>query len=100
MRSLSTMAQDVPAEVGLSAGGTPLAGRAAYPPASLPILSALAPPKGDGAGRRRNQLILAGGFAYRSFQKGAPPTPDLAIEEARRVRQTLEGDTTPYAREP
>jgi uncharacterized membrane protein YqjE len=43
---------------------------------------------------------LAGWFAYRSFQKGAPPTPDLAIEEARRVRQTLEGDTTPYAREP
>lgn len=37
---------------------------------------------------------LAGWFAYRSFQKGAPPTPDLAIEEARRVRQTLEGDTS------
>ena len=43
---------------------------------------------------------LAGWFAYRSFQKGSPPTPDLAIEEAKRVRQTLEGDTTPYAREP
>jgi len=42
----------------------------------------------------------AGYFAYRSFQKGSPPTPDLAIEEAKRVRQTLEGDTTPYAREP
>ncbi|MGI9021007.1 MAG: phage holin family protein [Solirubrobacterales bacterium] len=43
-------------------------------------------------------LIAAGAgyFAYRSFQKGAPPTPDLAIEEARRVRQTLEGGTTPY----
>jgi uncharacterized membrane protein YqjE len=38
----------------------------------------------------------AGYFAYRSFQKGAPPTPDLAIEEAKRVRQTLEGGTTPY----
>jgi Putative Actinobacterial Holin-X, holin superfamily III len=38
----------------------------------------------------------AGYFAYRSFQKGSPPTPDLAIEEARRVRQTLEGGTTPY----
>ena len=25
----------------------------------------------------------AGYFAYRSFQKGSPPTPDLAIEEAR-----------------
>ena len=42
----------------------------------------------------------AGYFAYRSVQKGSPPTPDLAIEEAKRVRQTLEGDTTPYAREP
>ena len=42
----------------------------------------------------------AGLIAYRSFQKGAPPTPDLAIEEAKRVRQTLEGDTTPYAKEP
>jgi hypothetical protein len=38
----------------------------------------------------------AGYFAYRSFQKGSPPTPDLAIEEAKRVRQTLEGGTTPY----
>jgi Putative Actinobacterial Holin-X, holin superfamily III len=38
----------------------------------------------------------AGYFAYRSFQKGSPPTPDLAIEEARRVRQTLEGGTTPH----
>jgi uncharacterized membrane protein YqjE len=38
----------------------------------------------------------AGFFAYRSFQKGAPPTPELAIEEAKRVRQTLEGGTTPY----
>ena len=43
---------------------------------------------------------LAGLAAYRSVQKGAPPTPDLAIEEAKRVRQTLEGDTTPYAQEP
>jgi uncharacterized membrane protein YqjE len=43
---------------------------------------------------------VAGLFAYRSFQKGSPPTPDLAIEEAKRVRQTLEGDTSPYAKEP
>jgi uncharacterized membrane protein YqjE len=42
----------------------------------------------------------AGYFAYRSVQKGSPPTPDLAIEEARRVRQTLEGDTTPYGKQP
>jgi uncharacterized membrane protein YqjE len=32
----------------------------------------------------------AGYFAYRSVQAGAPPTPDLAIEEGRRIRQTLE----------
>ena len=43
--------------------------------------------------------ILAGLLAYRLFKKGAPPTPDLAIEEAKRVRQTLEGDTTPYEKQ-
>ena len=32
----------------------------------------------------------AGFFAYRSMQAGAPPTPDLAIEEARRTKETLE----------
>ena len=42
----------------------------------------------------------AGYFAYRSLQKGSPPTPDLAIEEAKRVRQTLEGSTTPYEKQP
>jgi uncharacterized membrane protein YqjE len=43
---------------------------------------------------------VAGWLAYRSVKAGAPPTPDLAIEEAKRVRQTLEGETTPYAKEP
>jgi uncharacterized membrane protein YqjE len=33
---------------------------------------------------------LAGLLAYRLFKKGAPPTPDLAIEEARRTRAELE----------
>ena len=33
---------------------------------------------------------LAGFIAYRSFQAGAPPTPDLAIEEAKRTREVLE----------
>jgi uncharacterized membrane protein YqjE len=33
---------------------------------------------------------LAGFIAYRSFQAGAPPTPDLAIEEAKRTRAVLE----------
>jgi hypothetical protein len=35
--------------------------------------------------------ILAGFVAFRLFKKGAPPTPDLAIEEARRTRAQLEG---------
>ena len=33
---------------------------------------------------------LAAFIAYRLFKKGAPPTPDLAIEEARRTRAELE----------
>ena len=33
---------------------------------------------------------LAGLIAYRSVQAGAPPTPDLAIEEAKRVKETFE----------
>ena len=43
-------------------------------------------------------FLIAGGagyFAYRSMQAGAPPTPDLAIEEGKRIRQTLESGTTP-----
>lgn len=32
----------------------------------------------------------AGLFAYRSFKKGAPPTPDMAIEEAREIRAAFE----------
>jgi uncharacterized membrane protein YqjE len=36
-------------------------------------------------------LIAAGAglFAYRSFKKGAPPTPDMAIEEAREIKATF-----------
>jgi len=33
---------------------------------------------------------VAGLIAYRSVRAGAPPTPDLAIEEARRTKETLE----------
>ena len=36
---------------------------------------------------------LAAFIAYRLFKKGAPPTPDLAIEEARRTRAELEAQT-------
>ena len=32
----------------------------------------------------------AGFFAFRAVRAGAPPTPDLAIEEARRTKETLE----------
>ncbi len=34
--------------------------------------------------------ILAGLLAMRLFKKGAPPTPDMAIEEAKRTRAELE----------
>jgi uncharacterized membrane protein YqjE len=38
-------------------------------------------------------IAAAGGFyAYRSFKKGAPPTPDMAIEEAKEIRSALDGE--------
>jgi uncharacterized membrane protein YqjE len=43
---------------------------------------------------------VAGMAAYRAVQQGAPPTPDLAIEEGKRIKQTLEAGTTPAAKEP
>ena len=43
---------------------------------------------------------IAGYVAYQAIQKGAPPTPDLAIEEGKRIKQTLEAGTTPVAKEP
>ena len=39
--------------------------------------------------------VIGALLAYRAFQKGAPPTPDLAIEEAKRTRETLEGASGP-----
>ncbi|MGH2961586.1 MAG: phage holin family protein, partial [Solirubrobacterales bacterium] len=36
--------------------------------------------------------IAAGLFAYRSFKAGAPPTPDMAIEEAKLARETFEAE--------
>jgi len=36
---------------------------------------------------------VAGLIAYRSVKAGAPPTPDLAIEEAKRTKETLEAGT-------
>jgi uncharacterized membrane protein YqjE len=43
---------------------------------------------------------IAGLIAYKAVQKGAPPTPDLAIEEGKRIKQTLESGSTPVAKEP
>jgi uncharacterized membrane protein YqjE len=39
--------------------------------------------------------IFAGLFAYRSFKAGAPPTPDMAIEEARKAKETFEAEAQP-----
>jgi uncharacterized membrane protein YqjE len=38
---------------------------------------------------------IAGLVAYRAVQAGAPPVPEMAIEEGKRIRQTLESGTTP-----
>ena len=37
---------------------------------------------------------IAGLVAAKAFKKGAPPTPDLAIEEAKRTKATLTEDRT------
>lgn len=37
--------------------------------------------------------VFAALFAYRSFRAGAPPVPEQAIEEAKRTREVLEGDS-------
>jgi uncharacterized membrane protein YqjE len=37
--------------------------------------------------------ILAAFIAFRLFKKGAPPTPDLAIQEAKATRAELEAQT-------
>ncbi len=38
-------------------------------------------------------LIAAGAglYAYRSLKRGAPPTPDMAIEEAKEIKQAFDG---------
>jgi hypothetical protein len=35
---------------------------------------------------------LAGYLASRAFKRGAPPTPDLAIDEAKRIKDTVRAD--------
>lgn len=43
--------------------------------------------------------LIAGLIAARAVKRGAPPTPDLAIEEARRIRETVSSGVseTPHA---
>jgi uncharacterized membrane protein YqjE len=36
----------------------------------------------------------AGWFAYKSVQAGSPPVPEQAIAEAKRIRETIEGEET------
>jgi uncharacterized membrane protein YqjE len=36
----------------------------------------------------------AGWFAYKSVQAGSPPVPEQAIAEAKRIRETIEGEDT------
>ncbi len=40
---------------------------------------------------------LAGYLAARAVKAGSPPTPDMAMDEARRIRQTVSGDPPPPA---
>jgi uncharacterized membrane protein YqjE len=35
---------------------------------------------------------LAGFLASRAFKRGSPPTPELAIDEAKRIRETVKSD--------
>jgi uncharacterized membrane protein YqjE len=35
---------------------------------------------------------LAGFLATRAFKRGSPPTPELAIDEAKRIRETVKSD--------
>jgi len=39
-------------------------------------------------------LLIAGGagfYAYRAFKRGAPPTPEMAIEEAKEIKAAFDG---------
>jgi uncharacterized membrane protein YqjE len=47
-------------------------------------------------------LIAAGAglFAYRSFKKGAPPMPEMAIEEAKEIKAAFDGQESGSPEEP
>lgn len=38
---------------------------------------------------------LAGGLAYRAIRKGSPPTPAMAIDEAKKIRETVTATEVP-----
>jgi uncharacterized membrane protein YqjE len=40
---------------------------------------------------------LAGALAYRAVRGGAPPTPDMAIDEAKKIRETVTASETAAA---
>jgi uncharacterized membrane protein YqjE len=42
---------------------------------------------------------LAGWLAAKLFRSGSPPTPDLAIDEAKRIRETVEASVSGEQRE-
>jgi hypothetical protein len=44
--------------------------------------------------------VIAGLLAYRAVKAGAPPTPDMAIEEARKIRETVSSSSGPPAPSP
>lgn len=39
---------------------------------------------------------LAGFLAARAFKGGSPPTPDMAIDEAKRIRETVQASRTEH----
>jgi hypothetical protein len=39
---------------------------------------------------------LAGWLAFKAFKRGAPPTPEMAIDEAKRVRETFSSTEGAY----
>jgi uncharacterized membrane protein YqjE len=43
---------------------------------------------------------LSGYLAYRWFQRGSPPTPEMAIDEAKRIRETVSETTSSQAEQP
>ncbi|HEY5976551.1 MAG TPA: phage holin family protein [Solirubrobacterales bacterium] len=47
-------------------------------------------------------LIAAGAgyFAYRSLQAGSPPMPEQAIEEAKLIKETIQGEEDGFAQTP